>query len=268
MKSSPFSIAATAPRCRKAGDARGVDLHQLGELVAERRRMGQPADAPAGHRPGLGEAVEHEQRIVGPACSRKDGATLRVVDQAGINLVGHDPEAALAGEIEQRALLVGGHHPASRIARRVDEDRAGPRVDRVEQALHIELPATVGLRSSATYFGSARTSFTAELMLGQIGETMTTLSPGSSSSWQRAGSPACRRRDRDALDRTWMPYSRRYRPRSPRAARECRAARCRRSRRGRPLAAASRTKRVSPGRPRRTTAERRRDRRTPSSRLP
>ena len=39
-------------------------------------------------------------------------------------------------------------------------------------------------RSSATYFGSARTSVAAEVMFGQIGDTITMLSPGSSSSWQ------------------------------------------------------------------------------------
>ena len=45
-----------------------------------------------------------------------------------------------------------------------------------------QLPS--GLRSSATYFGSPRTSFVAEVMFGQIGETITMLSPGSSKSWQ------------------------------------------------------------------------------------
>ena len=41
-----------------------------------------------------------------------------------------------------------------------------------------------GLRSSATYLGSPRTSLVAEVMFGQIGETITILSPGSSRSWQ------------------------------------------------------------------------------------
>ena len=42
------------------------------------------------------------------------------------------------------------------------------------------------LRSSATYLGSPRISRVAELMFGQIGETITMLSPGSSSSWQHS----------------------------------------------------------------------------------
>ena len=42
------------------------------------------------------------------------------------------------------------------------------------------------MRSSATYFGTPRTSLVAEVMFGQIGETITTLSPGSSSIWQES----------------------------------------------------------------------------------
>src|SRR5476649_1017190 len=49
---------------QEGGNARGVDLHQLGELLAQCSRMGEPADAPAGHRPRLREALQHEQRIV------------------------------------------------------------------------------------------------------------------------------------------------------------------------------------------------------------
>ena len=48
----------------------------------------------------------------------------------------------------------------------------------------VQLPS--GVRSSATYFGSPRTSLAAEVMFGQIGETITMLSPGSSSSWQHS----------------------------------------------------------------------------------
>jgi hypothetical protein len=42
----------------------------------------------------------------------------------------------------------------------------------------------VAVRSSATYFGTPPTSFVADVMFGQIGETITMLSPGSSRSWQ------------------------------------------------------------------------------------
>ena len=42
------------------------------------------------------------------------------------------------------------------------------------------------VRSSATYLGSPRIRRVAELMFGQIGETITILSPGSSSIWQHS----------------------------------------------------------------------------------
>src|SRR5471032_795637 len=123
--------------------ARRVDLHQLGDLVAERRRMREPAQSPARHRPGLGEAVEHQDRIVG-ACDLQERRCNRAgIDQARINLVGHDPEAALLGEVEECPLLVGRHRPTGRIARRIDEDRARTLVDAVEYLLEVELPAAV-----------------------------------------------------------------------------------------------------------------------------
>src|SRR5262249_35973581 len=125
--------------------ARGADLYQLGDLIAQRRGMGEPADAPAGHCPRLGEAVEHDQRIVWPGMLEERGREGPRVDQAGVDLGGHYPDTALFREIEDRALLVGGHRPAGGIARRVDEDRAGSSVDGVEQLLQVELEAAVAL---------------------------------------------------------------------------------------------------------------------------
>src|SRR5471032_204380 len=122
---------------------RGVDLHQLGNLVAERRRMREPAQSPARHRPGLGETVEHQHRIVRSRDleeRRRNGAR---VNQARIDLVGHDPEAPLLGEVEQGALFVGRHRPAGRIAGRIDEDRARALVDAVEDLLEVQFPAAV-----------------------------------------------------------------------------------------------------------------------------
>ena len=117
--------------------------------------MRQPAHAPTRHRPRLGEGVEHEQRIVRPGQFEERGRDGPRVDQAGIDLVGHDPYAARPGEIEQRALLVGAHRPARRIARRVDEDRARTIVHRVEHLLQVELPAAVRLAVERHVFGLA-----------------------------------------------------------------------------------------------------------------
>src|SRR5437660_672578 len=64
--------------------ARGVDLHQLGDLLAERRRMGEPADAPTGHRPRLGEAVEHDQRVVRSGQLEERRRHRTGIDQPGI----------------------------------------------------------------------------------------------------------------------------------------------------------------------------------------
>ncbi len=107
--------------------------------------MRQPADPPARHGPWLGEGVEHDQRIVRPGLFQERGRDRTRIDQARIDLVGHDPHAALLGEVEQRALLVRAHRPARGVSRRIDEDRARAVVDRVEHLLQVERPAAVRL---------------------------------------------------------------------------------------------------------------------------
>src|SRR3546814_19173787 len=51
----------------------------------------------------------------------------RAIDDAAVDLVGQDPDAALAGEIEDRLEFVGTGDPAGRIAGAVDHDQQGDR---------------------------------------------------------------------------------------------------------------------------------------------
>ena len=265
-KSSPFSSAAIAPRCRKAGTPEVLICTSLASWSPSAGRMGQPADAPAGHRPRLGEAVQHQQRIVRPGQLEERRRDRPRVDQPGIDLVGHDPEAALAGEIEQRALLVGGHGPARRIARRVDEDRARAVVDRVEHLLQVERPAAVPAAVERHVLGLAahQPSGRGDVRPDRRDDhdVVARIEQQLAAQQDRLHAAG---RHRDAVGRAVdavepLGIGRR----APRAARACRAARYRRSRRpAGPWPPRRARSRASPGRPRRTTAARRRDRRTP-----
>ena len=60
---------ALLERCQSAGLGKhggagivafGKNRHRLGEVL----RRHHPAEPPAGHRPGLGEAIQHEHRLV------------------------------------------------------------------------------------------------------------------------------------------------------------------------------------------------------------
>src|SRR5262249_28231922 len=70
----------------------GVELDELVDDRGEARRHDHPADAPAGHGPGLGEAVDDDERAIGrrPLEERRRGR-YAAIDDARIALVGHDP---------------------------------------------------------------------------------------------------------------------------------------------------------------------------------
>ena len=64
-----------------------------------------------------------------------------VIDQTGIDLIGHQPQAPLAAEFQQRFLVFTRHDPAGRVAWRIDKDRTGLFVNGIEHGFQIKLPA-------------------------------------------------------------------------------------------------------------------------------
>ena len=74
-----------------------------------------PADAPACHRPVLGEAVDEQDTIFARGDVEEGRRAAMAIVEQRIDLVGDDPKAPLTGEIEDRLkrLLVGG--PAGRV---------------------------------------------------------------------------------------------------------------------------------------------------------
>ncbi|MDQ7087985.1 MAG: hypothetical protein Q9Q13_09070, partial [Acidobacteriota bacterium] len=71
------------------------------------------ADAPAGHRPGLGNPVGDDRTLEHPLFV-DDGSELSVVDQARVDLVGIDPDLGMAAQ----DLGDGGQIPARENASR------------------------------------------------------------------------------------------------------------------------------------------------------
>ena len=91
-----------AAALQEGGRAAGVDLDDALDGRAQRARRLQPADAPARHRPVLGEGVGEQQLLLVLADVEEGGrarfAALAVVE-ARIDLVAEDPQAALAADV-------------------------------------------------------------------------------------------------------------------------------------------------------------------------
>ena len=87
----------------RAGAGVGVDL-QLGDLLGEGLGHDAVAEAPAGHRVGLREAVEDDRAPVGPSPgSEAMLANSAVVEQPGVDLVAEDEDVgALAQDVGER----------------------------------------------------------------------------------------------------------------------------------------------------------------------
>ena len=124
------------------GRRAGVDAFRIGgQLLAVARRRDHPADPPAGHGEGLGEAVHHDQRVVGRRDLQEGGRGGAVEYVAVIDLVREEDDSPPAAEIEQAPLFRGRHHPAGRVAGRVDEQRARVRPGGLEHILQMQPPA-------------------------------------------------------------------------------------------------------------------------------
>ena len=135
-----------------------------------------PADTPAGHRPVLGEAVDEQDAVLARRDVEEGRRTAMAVVEQRIDLVGDDPKALFAGEIEDRLqrLVIGG--PAGRVGRRVDEQRLGPGVI-AAAILSTSQDQPLPDWSSVTATGTAPATPAAAAKFGQAGDRYTISSP-------------------------------------------------------------------------------------------
>ena len=128
--------ALLGKRSRVAG---AVALHGVDGL-RDRLGRGEEADAPAGHRVGLGQAVHDDGvRQVFLREGRHAGERGPVVNEFLVNIVAHDEHALLDADIAQRPDLVCRVHGAGRVARRVEDEQFRFRRDRLSQLLRRDL---------------------------------------------------------------------------------------------------------------------------------
>ena len=136
--------AASAPYWAKCVGAGVVAWAMAAAAGSSALGMHQPADAPAGHRPGLGEAVDDEDRIVvvGDRAETTAHAPRRHRSAC------HRPRRLMmamprcAAEIQDGLLLVAAVsiQPVG-LPGEADEHRLGARVAGVEQLVEIQMPA-------------------------------------------------------------------------------------------------------------------------------
>ena len=181
---------AALQELRHAG---GRILDQILEQCGRARDGAQPADAPAGHRPVLGERVDEEDAVLRLHDVHEGRRAAAAEMEQRIDLVGDDPQAVPAAKIEDRLqrLAVGG--PAGRVGRRVDEYRLGARRDGRRELLDVADPAIVALaKRHGDRLAAADGGGRGEVRPGR--RQVDRLVAGADGRLREpAGSPACRR---------------------------------------------------------------------------
>src|SRR5437879_6105371 len=117
--------------------ARGRVHHQPRDVLDERRREDAVAEPPAGHRVGLGEAVE-DDRALGHARAVVDRDELAVVEELPVDLVRQHGDVPRRRQGRDAIDLRAVQHPARRVRRRVDDDQLRARRDGPLEQLEVE----------------------------------------------------------------------------------------------------------------------------------
>ena len=130
---------------RDRAGARGLlalhHVHRLDEL----RRAGGVADAPAGHRIGLGHAVHGQRAALQTRLDLNRRRELEVaVDEMLVHVVGQHPDVRMAHQnVGQAFKFVARIGRAGRVRRRVEDDPLGSRRDRALEVLRLQLEPLV-----------------------------------------------------------------------------------------------------------------------------
>ena len=128
----------------RVGVRRGLALQLVHRLDQRHRRAGE-ADAPAGHRIGLGASVHRHRAVAQLRLDLHDGGRLEaVIGELLVDVVGEDPHIGVAqqhvADRPQLLRVIGG---AGRVARVVQHEPLGARRDRRFQVLGAQLEAVV-----------------------------------------------------------------------------------------------------------------------------
>ena len=96
---------------------------QLGDGLGDGRGGDHPANSPARHRVGLGDAVEHQQLVAAFGDLDADVCGLgAVIVEVLVDLVGDDPHVVLHGPLADRADRLATPHGTGRVVRGGDDD--------------------------------------------------------------------------------------------------------------------------------------------------
>ena len=109
---------------------RRIEGQQRPHDVPQSGRRRQVADAPPGHRVGLGEG-ERGQRAFGHSRQRRDAHVAGIVEQQMlVRFVAHHPQVSLERKRGDRGEMISGQNRAGGIVGSVEVDAAGARPDR------------------------------------------------------------------------------------------------------------------------------------------
>ena len=123
---------------RHPGDVE-LGEHRQGGL--EVRRGHDPAEAPPGHGPGLGERVDRDDRVVGSGAAQGERRVRPAVAEPRVGVVDDEPDPVAPAVPDDRVQLLGPDGPSRGVAGAVEEHQPGAVADLVEEPPHVQRPA-------------------------------------------------------------------------------------------------------------------------------
>ena len=109
-------------------------------------RAHRPAETPAGHGVGLGEAVHDNGALLHAVDLREADMAVGTVGQAVVDLVGEHHDVGLADDVRDRLKLVAVHDRAGRVVRIGKDEQLGARRDGGAQRLGRQLELVLDAR--------------------------------------------------------------------------------------------------------------------------
>lgn len=137
-------------RVLAGGVGAGIEvLLALGHTVDDLRRGRDKADAPAGHRIGLREAVDNDRALLHAWERGNAGRLFPGVEQGVVDVIGDNQQVVLDGQLCDLCQRLARHDRAGGVVRGVDHQRLGVRRNELFDGLRLHFKIMLQIRGNA-----------------------------------------------------------------------------------------------------------------------